>query len=65
MIQKQKIIDILWPDSNEKTADRDFKVALHALNGALEPERQARAQSFFIKRMGSGYGLNPNAGICT
>lgn len=62
VLQKRQIIDLLWPNVDEKIADRDFKVALNALNGALEPKRPARAQSFFIKRIGSGYGLNPHSG---
>jgi LuxR family transcriptional regulator, maltose regulon positive regulatory protein len=60
--QKQQILDLLWANQEEKSADRDFKVALNALNNALEPNRKARTQPFFIKRSGSGYGLNPNAG---
>lgn len=58
LLQKREIIEILWPEQDEKTADRDFKVALNALNSVLEPERKARSQSFFIKRVGSSYGIN-------
>ncbi|WP_019243484.1 BTAD domain-containing putative transcriptional regulator [Bacillus sp. AP8] len=61
-IQKQQIIDRLWPEQDEKTADRDFKVALNALNSVLEPTRKARMEPFFIKRTGNSYGLNVQSG---
>ncbi|MGN1385649.1 MAG: BTAD domain-containing putative transcriptional regulator [Bacillus sp. (in: firmicutes)] len=57
-IPKQQITDALWAEQDEKTADRDFKVALNALHNALEPERKARMEPFFIKRSGNSYGLN-------
>ncbi|MDF2903298.1 MAG: HTH-type transcriptional regulator [Bacillus sp. (in: firmicutes)] len=62
-IPKEEIYQILWPDQEEKNAARDFKVALNALNHVLEPQRKARATSFFIIREGAAYGLNPNAGL--
>ncbi|SFA87131.1 MULTISPECIES: bacterial transcriptional activator domain-containing protein [unclassified Bacillus (in: firmicutes)] len=34
---------------------------MNALNSVLEPGRKARSQSFFIKRLGTGYGLNPDS----
>ena len=61
-IQKQQIIDRLWPEQDEKTADRDFKVALNALNSVLEPTRKARMEPFYIKRTGNSYGLNVQSG---
>ncbi|MCA1030956.1 transcriptional regulator [Bacillus timonensis] len=61
-IPKEEIFSILWPTYDEKQATRDFKVALNALNNALEPNRKARVTPFFIQRLGSAYGLNPNAG---
>ncbi|MFE8700288.1 BTAD domain-containing putative transcriptional regulator [Cytobacillus sp. FJAT-54145] len=60
---KEEIFQILWPDQDDKSVGRDFKVALNALNNALEPNRKARSNSFFIIRDGASYGLNPNAGI--
>ena len=59
---KQQIMDALWFEQDEKTADRDFKVALNALNSALEPSRKARVEPFFIKRSGNSYGLNSDSG---
>ncbi|MCA1059564.1 transcriptional regulator [Rossellomorea aquimaris] len=59
--RKEEIIEELWPEGTG--SDRDFKVALNALNNALEPNRQAREKAFFIDRHQEGYGLNPAANI--
>lgn len=63
LIPKEEIYQILWPEQTENNAARDFKVALNALNHVIEPNRKARANSFFILREGLSYGLNPNAGL--
>jgi DNA-binding SARP family transcriptional activator len=55
---KEQIIDQLWPDLDMKASDRDFKVALHAINKALEPERAPRVETRFIQRNDLTYGLN-------
>lgn len=57
LVQRDEIYDLLWPDGDEKTANRDFKVAMNALANALEPNREARAESFFIERVESAYRL--------
>ncbi|EKN69356.1 hypothetical protein BABA_09861 [Neobacillus bataviensis LMG 21833] len=62
-IAKDEIMQILWPNQDKKSADRDFKVALNSLQHVLEPMRKARAAPFFIVRDGMFYGLNPNAVI--
>jgi len=56
-MHKEQIIDSLWPELDPEAGDRDFKVALNAINKALEPERQARAEPRFIRRYGLAYGL--------
>jgi LuxR family transcriptional regulator, maltose regulon positive regulatory protein len=60
---KERIIDDLWPELDMERADRDFKVALNALNSALQPERASRGLSAYIARQGSSYGLEPAAAI--
>lgn len=55
---KEQIIDQLWPELDPKASDRDFKVALHAINKTLEPERQPRSEPRFIQRNDLTYGLN-------
>ena len=57
-LPKEHLTELLSPEKDEETALRDFKVALNALNNALEPEREARATPFFIRKHGSRYGLN-------
>ncbi|WP_449539378.1 BTAD domain-containing putative transcriptional regulator [Ferdinandcohnia sp. Marseille-Q9671] len=61
-IAREEIFDTIWPEHEEAAAARDFKVALNALNNALEPNRVARSTPFFIQRNGSSYGLNQQAG---
>ncbi len=63
LLPKERITAELWPTLAADRADRDFKVALNALNKALEPERPARALSIFVVRQGLAYGLNPDASI--
>ena len=60
---REQIIDHLWPHLPPDAAERDFKVALSALNRALEPDRPRGASPFFVTRRESVYGLNPAAPI--
>lgn len=62
LLTREEIMTRLWADSDEESAVRDFKVALNALNKALEPDRAARAETFFIQRHGSSYGFNLASG---
>lgn len=63
VLQKEQIIEMLWPGADPATAYRDFKVAMNALWSALEPNRAARSGSFFVLRQGSAYGLNLASGF--
>ncbi|AXI08175.1 transcriptional regulator [Oceanobacillus zhaokaii] len=63
LLVKEEIFQSLWPEQDENAANKNFKVALNALYKAIEPQRKAREESFFILRKGSSYGLNPNAGF--
>ncbi len=63
VMPKDRVVSELWPRLDPKRADRDFKVALNALNDALEPDRSARSLSSFITRHGLAYGLAPDAAI--
>ena len=53
-LHKEKIMDNLWEDWN----DRDFKVALHGINKALEPERPSRTEPIYIVRQGVSYQID-------
>ena len=58
-LHKEQIIDRLWEDVDSKGGDRDFKVALHGINKALEPQRKSRTDARFILRQGITYQLSP------
>jgi len=60
-VPKEELIQMLWGESETKNLDRDFKVTLNSLLKVLEPNRQAREESYFIMRRQSMYRLNPNA----
>ncbi len=62
-IQRDQIIEMLWPDRPVDAALRDFKVALNSANHALEPARPRDVQPFFITRHGNAYGINPKAAV--
>lgn len=53
-LHKEKIMDNLWEDWN----DRDFKVALHGINKALEPNRPSRTEPKYILRQGVSYQID-------
>ena len=53
-LHKEKIMDDLWEEGD----DRDFKVALHGMNKALEPNRPSRTEPEYILRQGVSYHLN-------
>lgn len=62
-LQRDEIVDRLWPDLSPDAASRDFKVALSALNKAIEPGRPPDAPFAFIVREGSAYRLRPEADL--
>lgn len=53
-LHKEKIMDHLWEDWN----DRDFKVALHGIQKVLEPNRINRTEPNFIIRQGVSYQID-------
>lgn len=63
VLPKERICAELWPTLDPQRADRDFKVALNALNDALDPNRSSRSLSSFVVRHGLAYGLDPDARI--
>ena len=60
---REQIVDHLWPHLPPDAAERDFKVALNALNRALEPRRPRGAPPFYVIRRRNVYGLNPAARV--
>ncbi len=57
-LHREKIIDRLWEDAEKDEGDRNFKVALHGINKALEPNRPPRTDPKYINRQGITYQLN-------
>jgi len=62
-LHRDQIIDRLWPDLPQDAATRDFKVALNALNKAIEPNRPKGTNPFFVVRNENLYRINPLAKI--
>jgi DNA-binding SARP family transcriptional activator len=62
-LHRDQIIDRLWPDLPQDAALRDFKVALNALNKAIEPNRPKGTNPFFVVRNENLYCINPLAKI--
>jgi ATP/maltotriose-dependent transcriptional regulator MalT/DNA-binding SARP family transcriptional activator len=60
-LQRDQIIEYLWPDASPDAATSQFKVTLNALMTALEPNRPPHAPSFYIKRNGAAYRFLPPA----
>jgi ATP/maltotriose-dependent transcriptional regulator MalT/DNA-binding SARP family transcriptional activator len=62
-LQRDELTERLWPQLSPESAARDFKVALNALNRAIEPARLADAAFAYIVRDGSAYRLRPEADL--
>lgn len=60
-LHKEQIIARLWEDADGEGGDRDFKVALHGIHKAIEPNRKSRTESTYIIRQGLTYQLNMDA----
>ena len=60
-LHKEQIVDRLWEDIDAKGADQTFKVALHGVNKALEPNRKRGTDPHYIIRQGITYQLNQAA----
>lgn len=62
-LQRDEIADRLWPRLTPEAALRDFKVALNALNKAIEPQRSADDVFAYVVREGAAYRLRPEADV--
>ncbi len=63
MLERDRIITLLWPNLDPEAALRDFKVALSRLYKVLEPNRKRGAPSAYVARDGTRYGLRSEADI--
>ena len=58
-LHKEQIISRLWEDEMDfKAAEQIFKVAMHGINKALEPNRKNRSEPKYIQRQGLTYQIN-------
>jgi DNA-binding SARP family transcriptional activator len=62
-LHREQIVEMLWPELDAQSAQRDFKIAYNALCNVLEPDRQRNQPSSFIGREGSRYGIRPGADL--
>ena len=62
-LPREQIADRLWPQLSPEAAARDFKVALNALNKAIEPGHSSEAPFSFLAREGTSYQLRPEADL--
>ena len=53
-LHKERVMEHLWEEGD----DRDFKVALHGVNKALEPDRPSRTEAIYVQRQGITYQLD-------
>ena len=54
-LHKEQIVDRLWEDDID---DQGFKVALHGINKALEPDRKSHGETKYFHRVGQTYQLD-------
>lgn len=62
-LEREQILEHLWPGQDPAAAQRSFKVALNTLYNVLEPQRPPGQESAYILRQGSIYGLRPGADL--
>ncbi|MBS3783324.1 MAG: transcriptional regulator, partial [Anaerolineae bacterium] len=62
-LDRDQIVEMMWPGLDTETGRRDFKVALSTLRHVLEPNREPGAPSAYVARTGSRYGLRRGADV--
>ncbi len=62
-LEREQILEHLWPEVPPQAAARNFKVALNAVYNALEPTRPPGHESAYIQRQDTTYRLRPGADL--
>lgn len=62
-LDRDQICEFLWPEADQATAQRNFKITLNTLYQVLEPDRDPGSDSAFIVRDGTTYTLRPHADL--
>ncbi len=63
LLERDQIIDMLWPGCSPPAGERDFKVAYNQMCRVLETGRARNAPSAYVLRDGSCYGLRSEADL--
>jgi DNA-binding SARP family transcriptional activator len=63
LLDRDQILETLWPALDPEAARRDFQVALSTLYRVLEPDLSRREPSAYVLRDGTLYGLRPEADL--
>ncbi|XVQ14516.1 BTAD domain-containing putative transcriptional regulator [Spirillospora sp. CA-255316] len=58
-VLRDEALELLWPDTDPEVTAPRFRVALHALRGAVEPDRKSRGQARFVHTDGDRITLDP------
>jgi DNA-binding SARP family transcriptional activator len=62
-LDRDQIVEYLWPGLDPSTAQRNFKVTLNTLYQVLEPERRPSSESAYILREATVYNLRQGADL--
>ncbi|RME85635.1 MAG: hypothetical protein D6775_02270 [Caldilineae bacterium] len=62
-LERDQIVEYLWPDLPYDKARTNLKVALATLYNVLEPDRKPGGESAYIVREGTFYRLRPEADL--
>ena len=62
-LDRDQILEHLWPGMEPAAAGRNFKVTLNTLYQVLEPQREPGAESAFVHRDGTSYCLRAGADL--
>lgn len=60
-LPKERLIDLLWPEADPQSVDGTFRVALNALQKALEPDRPSGQPGRYVLKQGTSYRLAEDA----
>ncbi|MDT8306887.1 MAG: bacterial transcriptional activator domain-containing protein, partial [Anaerolineae bacterium] len=63
LLEREQIVEMLWPELGTEAGLRDFKIAFSTLSRVLEPDRDRNAPSAYVVRDGSRYGLRDEADL--
>jgi DNA-binding SARP family transcriptional activator len=62
-LDRDQILNYLWPELEPAAAQRNFKVTLSNLFAILEPDRTPGSESAYIMRQRSIYGIRPGTDL--